>query len=280
VAPLELSDTVVAITGGGGGIGVETAIAFAGAGAHVAIGDLDGDAARRAAALIEPHGHGYSVDVRVRESVERFAEQLTGDLGSPLVWVNGAGIMPLGRFVEEEEEVMRRTIEVNLWGVLHGTQVAARAMTARGQGHIVNVASMMGRMHAAGAATYGASKHAVVGLGGAVGEELAGSGVTLTTVLPSAVRTPLISGLSLGGFPPVVEPYEVAAAVLRSCGHRRPEVTVPRWLGRAPEGERLMPRGLRAQLRAKLGGDAALTGVDTSLRGGYERRIREAELVR
>lgn len=279
MAPLRLSDAAVAITGGAGGIGVETAIAFAGAGARVALGDLDGEAARRAASLIGESARAYSLDVRDRASVEHFLEQLSGELGPPLVWVNGAGIMPLGRFIDEDLEVTRRTIEINLWGVLHGTQLAARGMIGRGQGHIVNVASLMGRMHAAGAATYAASKHAVVGLGGAVREELAGSGVTVTTVLPSAVRTPLISGISLGSFPPVIEPYEVAAAILASCRHRREEITVPGWLGRAPEAERLMPERVRTWLRARLGGDAALAGVDAGCRDAYERRIREAELV-
>ena len=166
--PLRLPGGVVAITGGAGSIGRETAIAMAGAGATVAVADIDGNGARQTAALIGERARGYAVDVRDRDAVAAFLGAVGGELGPPLVLVNNAGVMPLGAFAEEEHEVTRRAIDVNLWGVLHGTRLAAPGMVARGEGHIVNVASLMGRMHAPGAASYGAAKHAVVGLGGAV----------------------------------------------------------------------------------------------------------------
>jgi NAD(P)-dependent dehydrogenase (short-subunit alcohol dehydrogenase family) len=211
MATLRLQGAIVGITGGAGAIGLETAIMFAGAGAHVAIGDIDGDAARGAAALIGERARGYAVDVRDRSSMATFIAAV----GAPLVFVNNAGVMPLGRYVDEDPAVTRRAVDVNLWGALHGSRLAARGMIARGEGHIVNIASLMGRMTAVGAVTYGAAKHAIVGFGGGFSDELDGTGVTITTVLPTAVRTPLISGLALGRFPPVVEPYEVAAAVPR-----------------------------------------------------------------
>jgi len=274
---LRLEGSVVAITGGGGAIGRETAIRFACAGSRVAVGDLDGRAARQTAALL-PDARGFAVDVRDEDSIGAFFEEVEAEFGPLLVFVNNAGVMPLGPWLQEDGPLTHRIIDVNLWGVLHGTRLAARAMVDRGQGHIVNVASLMGRMHAAGAASYAASKHAVVGFGGAFAEELDGTGVTLTTVLPTAVRTPLISGLKLGLIPPVIEPYEVAAAVLTSCRHRRAEVTVPRWLARSPELERLLPGPVTVALRRRFG-DAALHGVDHGARDTYERRAREAELV-
>jgi NAD(P)-dependent dehydrogenase (short-subunit alcohol dehydrogenase family) len=279
MSALRLHGRTVAITGGAGGIGRETAIAMAGAGAHVAIGDIDGEAARETAALIAGRAAGYAVDVRDPDSIASFIDTAGAELGPVLVFVNNAGVMPLGAFAEEDDEVTRRIIDVNLWGVIHGTRLAIREMQPRGEGHIVNVASLMGRSHAAGAATYGASKHAVVGLGGAVREELVGSGITLTTILPSAVRTPLISGLKLSFFPPVVEPHEVAAAIVASCRHQRAEVTVPRWLGRSTDIERLLPNALTTAARRRFGGDAALHGVDAVAREAYESRVRDAELV-
>lgn len=272
--PLNLQGASVAITGGGGAIGRETAIMFAGAGARVLVGDLDGESARRTAALL-PDARGVAVDVSDFDSMAAFVEEA----GEVLVFVNNAGVMPAGPYLAEELEVTRRVIDVNLWGPLHGTRLAARGMVARGEGHIVNVASLMGRMCAAGAASYGAAKHAVVGFGGTIAMELEGTGVTLTTVLPTAVRTPLISGLAIGSFPPVIEPYEVAAAILASCRQRRAEVTVPSWLGRAPELERLLPPRITAALRRRVGGDAALNGIDRQGRAAYEQRVREAELV-
>lgn len=277
--PLRLHGRVVVITGGAGGIGRETAIAFAGAGARVAVADIDGVAARATAELIGD-GHGaYATDVRDEHSFGALLAAVQGELGPPLVLVNNAGVMPLGALLDQDDEAVRRAIDVNLWGTLVGTRLALRGMLERGEGHVVNVASMMGRMHAPGAAPYCAAKHGVVGFGGAVRGELEGTGVSLTTVLPSAVRTPLITGLALGSFPPVVEPYEVAAAIVASTRHRRGEVSVPRWLGRVPEIERLFPVRLTAALRRRVGGDAALSGVDAAAREAYERSILDAELV-
>jgi NAD(P)-dependent dehydrogenase (short-subunit alcohol dehydrogenase family) len=278
--PIRLQGAVVAITGAGGSIGRETAIAMAGAGALVAAGDLDGDSARATAELLGDHARGYAVDVRSRESMEEFLAQLTADFGAPpRVFVNNAGVMPLGPFVPQELDVIERAIDVNLWGVIHGTQLAARAMIEAGEGHIINVASLMGRSVAPGAAAYGAAKHAAVGLGATVAMELAGTGVTLTTVLPSAVNTPLIDGIDLPGILPVVEPYEVAAAILASCQHRRTEVTVPGWMSKVPDIERLLPSKLITALRKRFGGDAALDSVDASARADYENRVRTSELV-
>jgi hypothetical protein len=279
MASIRIQGAVVAITGGGGAIGRETAIMFAGAGARVAVGDLDGEAARATVGLIGPRARGYGVDVRDRDSMAAFLRSLSQELGAPRVFVNNAGVMPLGAYLDEDPAVTRRAVDVNLWGVLHGAQLAARVMVPRGLGHIVNVASLMGRIHAAGAASYGAAKHAVVGFGAAFGEELEGTGVSLTTILPTAVRTPLISGLAIGRFPPVIEPYEVAAAILDSCRHRRSEVAVPRWLGGAPDLERLLPAAARRALRRRFGGDVALHGVDHQARATYERNLRESELV-
>lgn len=272
--PLELQGAVVAVTGAAGGIGRATVARLVAAGARVALGDLDGDAARRCAQEAGGGARGYDLDVADRASFAAFLEQAQADLGPLLVLVNNAGIMPLGAFAQEDPAVTRRTVDVNLWGVLHGTSLALPGMLERRDGHVINVASMMGRMHAPGAATYGAAKHAVVGFGAAVREELRDTGVGLTTVLPSAVNTPLISGLALKAFPPVVEPDEVAAAIVAACRHRRAEVTVPRWLGRAPELERLMPRALTAYVRRRLGGDAALHGVDAEARAAYEASVR------
>lgn len=94
-------------------------------------------------------------------------------------------------------------------------------MIDRGCGHIVNVASMAGKMVIPGMAVYNASKFAVVGLSAAVREEYRDSGVSVTTVLPSAVRTRLASDVPLGRGLPTVEPEAVARAIVGSVASRR-----------------------------------------------------------
>ena len=108
--------------------------------------------------------------------------------------MNNAGIMWVGRFHEEPEEVALRQFDVNLHGVLRGTKLAAVRMRERGRGHIVNVASSASKIAPPGEATYTATKHAVYGYSVAVREELAGSGVEVSVVMPVVVDTELAAG--------------------------------------------------------------------------------------
>ena len=102
-------------------------------------------------------------------------------------------------------------------------------MLEQGSGHIVNVASYLGMAPAAGLATYCATKHAVVGFSESLRDEVAGSGVTVTVVLPSAVRTDLVSGVKLGGLLPTVDPKTSPRLSSSHCkvpagDHRGPEL--------------------------------------------------------
>lgn len=270
MTPIQLDGAVVAITGGARGIGLATAKAFAANGARVFIGDLDGDlAATEAAAL---GGHGRGLDVRSRQS---FAEYLDA-IDAPLtVLVNNAGIMPAGRFVDEDDAITDAITEININGVLTGTKLALPGMLARGSGHIVNVGSYLGKVPAAGLATYCASKHAVVGFSEALRDELAGTGVTITAVMPSAVRTELTAGVRLGGVLPTVDPEDIARAVVASCSHRRALVAVPSWMRCYEPVAAVLPDRLLSAIRGRLTRDRVLHNLDTAARSGYDRRIQD-----
>jgi hypothetical protein len=181
---IRLDGAAVAVTGGARGIGLATAKAFAAKGAHVYIGDLDEHLAEEAAAHVG--GHGFALDVRSKASFAAFLAAVDTPLA---VLVNNAGIMPAGRFVDEDDAITDAIIDINVKGVLHGTKLALPGMLERGSGHIVNVASYAGKFPAAGLATYCTSKHAVVGFSESLRDELAATDVTVTAVLPSAVRT-------------------------------------------------------------------------------------------
>jgi short-subunit dehydrogenase len=272
VVPIQLDGAAVAITGGARGIGLATAKAFAAKGSRVFIGDLDADLAATAAAEIG--AHGQALDVRSRES---FAEFLAAPqaLGLPLaVLVNNAGIMPAGRFADEDDAITDAILDINVKGVLIGTKLALPGMLERGTGHIVNVGSYLGKMPAAGLATYCASKHAVVGFSEALRDELAGTGVTVTVVLPSAVRTELTAGVKLGGLLPTVEPEDIAAAVVATCAHRRAVVAVPAWVRVYEPTAGLVPDRLVAAVRGRLTRDRVLETLDTAARAAYEARVR------
>lgn len=266
---LALSGASVAITGAARGIGYATAQAFVAQGALVFIGDLDADLAKTAAA--ELGCFGAALDVRSRESFAAFL----ADIEAPLqVLVNNAGIMPAGRFVDESDAVTDAIVDVNLHGVLRGTKLVLPGMLDRRSGHIVNVASYLGMVPAAGLASYCATKHAVVGFSESVRDEVAGTGVTVTAVLPSAVRTDLVSGVRLGGLLPTVDPEDIAAAIVESCRTRSAIVAVPGWMRGYEAAAALTPDRLLGAIRGRLTRDRVLRTLDSKARAGYDERIR------
>ena len=266
---LALSGAAVAITGGARGIGYATAKAFIAQGAQVFIGDLDADLVNTAAD--ELGCRGVHLDVRSRES---FAEFLAA-VDRPLdVLVNNAGIMPAGRFVDELDAVTDSIVDVNLNGVLRGTKLALPGMLEHGSGHIDNVASYLGVAPAAGLATYCATKHAVVGFSESLRDELADTGVTVTVVLPSAVRTDLVYGVKLGGVLPTVDPKEIADAVVASCHSRPAIVAVPGWMRSYEAVAALVPDRLVGAIRGRLTRHRVLQALDTDARAAYDERVR------
>ena len=239
--PIPLEGAAVAITGAARGIGLRTAEEFLARGARVAIGDIDDAALSAAADGLDGEAHGLMVDVSRRESFASFlagAEELLGPID---VLVNNAGVMPTGRFLDEPDDVTQTTIGVNFWGPVWGMKLALPGMVERGRGHVVNVASLMGKFYLPGIAVYSGAKYGVVGLSAAVRDELHGTGVTITTVLPSAVETDLVTGINLPAALPRVKPDEVARAVADSCRKRQAEVSVPGWLGHATPLAELAP---------------------------------------
>ena len=270
-APIDLRGAVVAITGGAHGIGRATAEQFAAAGATVCIGDIDLAAAEATADALKVHA--LALDVARRESFASFVDTIEAELGPIDILVNNAGVMPTGSFLSEPDSVDAAAMSVNHFGTSLGMKLALPKMIARGRGHVVNVASLAGRIHVPGLATYVASKHATVGLSRAVREEIDGTGVTLTTVLPAAVRTRLAAGIPLRGVP-TVDPEDVAAAVVRSVRTRAPEIAVPRGLGLAPAALAVLPPRLARLVRRGLRSDRVLTNPDTTARDAYESAIR------
>jgi NAD(P)-dependent dehydrogenase (short-subunit alcohol dehydrogenase family) len=267
----EVSGRTVAITGGARGIGLQTARRLAGRGARVVIGDIDHGGAEEAARGI-PGARALPLDVRDSQAFERFISE-AGELD---VLVNNAGIMPLGPFLDEPEALTRQQIEVNLLGVVAGMHAALPGMLERGRGQVVNVASMGGRFPLPGAATYTATKAAVIGLTEAVRHELRGSGVTLTTVLPALVETELVAGVPGGRGLPAATPEQAAATIVRAIERRSTVVYVPRRLRLAEAALGVAPRALVDFTRRRLDDRRVLERLDAAARRGYDQRIAGA----
>jgi NADP-dependent 3-hydroxy acid dehydrogenase YdfG len=265
-----LTGKVVVITGGGRGIGAATAEALVRAGARVAIGDLDLAVAEATADRIG--ATAFPLDVTDRAGFTKFLEEVEGRLGPMDVLINNAGIMPLGPFEEESDRSTLHQLEINLHGVIHGTREAVKRMRPRRSGHIVNIASAAGKAGFAGAATYCATKHGVVGLSEALRMELRGSGVDITVVMPAVVRTELASGVEDARFFKAVAPTDVAEAIVGALRRPRFEVFVPGSLDAMNRITRLLPRAAAEWLVRSLKGDRILADARQDARQLYEAR--------
>ncbi len=271
-----LNDKVVAITGGARGIGKATAQALVAKGCRVAIGDLDLGLAERTAGELGGGTLALPLDVTDRGSFESFLEEAERQLGPLYAVVNNAGIMPATPFAEESESSIRRQIEINLIGVITGTQLAIERFRPRGEGHIVNIASQAGKAGIPGIATYSATKHGVVGLSEAVRAELRGTGVEVACVMPTVVNTELTSGVGQRWVKPV-EASDVADAIVDTLEAPRFDVFVPRANAVLIKLATLMPRGLSEWVGRAMGTDKLMTQVDHEARRAYEERAAHSE---
>ena len=187
------------VTGAGSGIGQAFAVELADRGGRVVCADIDLTAAKETVLAIEQAG-GDAIpalcDVAVEDDVRALAETAADWLDEmPDLVVNNAGIGAGGRPVGETPlDDWRRTLGVNLWGVIHGCHVFVPAMRAASRGGIINVASAAGFTAAPKMAPYNVSKAGVVSLSETLAAELSGTGVAVTVLCPTFVKTNIFAG--------------------------------------------------------------------------------------
>jgi NADP-dependent 3-hydroxy acid dehydrogenase YdfG len=190
-----LDGKVVAITGAGSGIGRELAVQAAAQGAVLALSDWDEtglvETARLAGARTHHEVSTEKLDVRDRAAVRAWATSVREELGRVNVVVNNAGVALHGDFEEVGYDDLHWVMDVDFWGVVHGTKEFLPHLVASGDGHVVNISSLFGLMGMPGQTAYNAAKFAVRGLTEALREEmlLAGHPVQVTCVHPGGIKT-------------------------------------------------------------------------------------------
>jgi NAD(P)-dependent dehydrogenase (short-subunit alcohol dehydrogenase family) len=272
-----LNGKVVAITGGARGIGKATAAALVRKGCRVAIGDLDVELAEKTAAELGGGTIAAALDVTDRDSFAAFLGEVETQLGPLDVLVNNAGIMPVTLFMEEGDDSIRRQIEINVYGLIAGTQLALERMQPRGSGHIVNLASSVGKAGVPGIATYSGTKHAVVGFTEALRSELRDSGIEFSVVMPVTVNTALTEGVSDTRGVKKVEPEEVAAEIVGALEAPRFDVYIPRSLKYTVAVGGVLPRRWREAVRRFMGVETIMLEVPRSARRSYEERAAKSK---
>jgi NADP-dependent 3-hydroxy acid dehydrogenase YdfG len=272
-----LHGEVVAITGGARGIGKATAEALVAQGCRVAIGDLDLELAEETATSVGGGTVALALDVTDRDSFAAFLDEAERQIGPLDVVINNAGIMPIGPHVEETDETARRMIDINLHGVIFGTKLALERFLPKGRGHIVNIASQAGKGGIPGGATYCATKHAVVGLSDAVRAEVDGTQIQVHCVMPAVVNTELGSGLPETRAIKVLQPEDVADAIVGALERPKFDVWVPRETVGLYKVLTLLPRGAREGIARMLKADKVLAEADPNARSSYEERAAHSE---
>jgi NAD(P)-dependent dehydrogenase (short-subunit alcohol dehydrogenase family) len=271
-----LSGKVVAITGGARGIGKATATALVRKGCRVAIGDLDLGLAEQTAAGLGGGTVALELDVTERASFAAFLDETERQLGPVDVVVNNAGIMPVTALVDESDDSIRRQLDINIYGVIVGTQLAIERMRPRGSGHIVNIASQAGKTALPGIATYSGTKHAVVGINEAVRAELRGSGIEVHNVMPTLVNTELTAGLGQRLIK-AVDAEDVASEIVAALEVGRFDVYVPRENAIMTRFSALLPRRAAEAIARLMKADKLMFEVDHGARRAYEERAAASE---
>ncbi|MDG5486872.1 SDR family oxidoreductase [Mycolicibacterium gadium] len=271
-----LNGKVVVVTGGARGIGLATATMLHRLGAKVAIGDVDEAAVKESGADFDL-GFYARLDVTDRQSFTTFLDDVERELGPVDVLVNNAGICPAGGFLDEPDHVTQRTIDINLFGVILGTKLAAERMVRRGKGHIINIASVGAVNPVPGIATYCATKFAVLGYTDTARLELRGTGVTASVVMPTLTNTEMIDGVASATGLKNAEPEDIAKGIVSLIAKPKPHLTVTRAAAVLIGLTRRLPlRVYEAMNRAMNADQIFAQAAGTAARRGYEDRARHS----
>ena len=224
-----IEQQTVVITGASSGIGLATAYRFAERGARVVLSARNGPELTRIVDRIRSGG-GEAIavvaDVSQRNDLEQLAIKATEAYGGFDTWVNNAGLGIFGYLDEVSDEDHRRLFEVNFWGLVYGTQIAADHLKPKG-GAIINLGSVASDVAFPLQGMYCASKHAIKGFTDAFRIELleADAPVSVTLIKPASIDTPfpiharnyLDEEPTLP--PPVYRPEDVADAIVYAAQH-------------------------------------------------------------
>jgi NADP-dependent 3-hydroxy acid dehydrogenase YdfG len=245
---------------------------------RVSLGELYPELALFTAAGLGGGTVALALDVTDRGSFAAFLDGAERELGPLDVVVNNAGIMPVTPLAEESDDSIKRQLDINVYGVIVGMQLAMERFVPRGRGHIVNLASQAGKGGFPGIATYSATKHAVVGVSEAARAELRGSGVEIACVMPTVVNTELTAGVGQRLIRPV-EASDVADQIVDALEAPRFDVWVPRVNGALFKVIANLPRTWREALGRLMKVDKLMTEVDHGARHAYEERAAREDLA-
>ena len=188
----DLSGKTALITGGSKGIGLKTAEALAREGVNVAITARNEDTLKEALQTLNQYKVSTIAvrgDVSNKIEADEIVSSVIEEFGKIDILINNAGIMGGGSFFDDNEDMFRQMIDVNVFGMYYMMKAALPHMQDKQSGDVVNIASVSGLRASANSALYSASKHAVIGLTEGVMREVRKDNIRVSYLTPSAVLT-------------------------------------------------------------------------------------------
>ena len=238
---MRLSNQTIVITGSSSGLGKELALAAAKEGANIVL------IARRELELKELKTtieemypvkcHYFVVDVTDENSVYEAFHQIEEQFDGIDVLINNAGYGLFQTVEQMSLQEMKQMFEVNVFGVMSCSKLAIPSMKLKGKGHIINVASLAGKVATSKAAAYAGSKHAVLGFSNALRQEVEKDGIFITNVNPGPMDTPFFEIADETGTyaksvrKMMLDPEKVAMKVISLIGQNIHEIDLPSWMG-------------------------------------------------
>lgn len=247
----DLNNKVVVVTGGSSGLGEQICYEAARRGAIVAVCarriSLIGKVKERCEELSGKKAFSFQLDIADPENVDHVIGRITEEAGSVDVLVNNAGFGIFDNFLDADLTVGRNMFNVNILGMMVFTQKIAVEMAERQNGHIINIASMAGKMATPKTSIYSATKFAVLGFSNALRLELKPLGIAVTTVNPGPIATSFFDQAdpsgeyleSLNLF--VLDPNHLAKEIVQSMGTYKREINRPRIMEVAARFYTLLP---------------------------------------
>jgi short-subunit dehydrogenase len=230
---VEIQQKIVLITGASSGLGALLAKSVAAKGGIPVLTARSVDKMKEIAGQLQGEHLILPMDVTDAEQVKAAIGQIVDTYGKIDILINNAGYGIFSKFVETPLEQFEDLMNVNYMGTVRCTKEVLPHMLKAGSGHIVNVASMAGKIGSAKSTGYTATKHAVLGFTNSLRQELVGTGVHLSAINPGPIRTPFFDKADPSGayvkniswF--MLEPEKVVAAILGAIERNIPERNMP-----------------------------------------------------
>ncbi|MGV0716620.1 SDR family NAD(P)-dependent oxidoreductase [Mycolicibacterium sp. XJ662] len=217
---MPFENTTAIVTGGAAGLGLAITEALTARGTNVAIFDIAAEQIEAQVHRLQGEGAkvaGYVVDVSNRSAVEAAVAQVRADLGPVLILINNAGIEQFGKFDEITDEQWDHVMAVNLRGPFICTQVVLPDMVQAQWGRIVNISSSSAQGGQSRMAAYVSSKAGVIGFTKSLALELGPKGITVNTIPPGMVVTPMLEkAIEEGRFTASLEHFAKITPVRRA----------------------------------------------------------------